>query len=93
MTDTAAHSPARLEELYSIIARHAHLYYDKDAPEISDAEYDALVRELAELEKQYPLLTHPDSPTRRVGGTILDGFKKVEHLRPMLSLDNVFSPT
>ena len=93
MTDAAAHSPARLEELYELIAHHAHLYYDKDAPEISDADYDALVRELAVLEQQYPLLVHTDSPTRRVGGTVQEGFKKVEHLRPMLSLDNVFSPT
>ncbi|MCR4818095.1 MAG: NAD-dependent DNA ligase LigA [Fretibacterium sp.] len=93
MTAPAGHSPARLEELYKLIAHHAHLYYDKDAPEISDAEYDALVRELSELEKQYPILVHADSPTRRVGGTVQEGFKKVEHLRPMLSLDNVFSTT
>ncbi|MBR1673250.1 MAG: NAD-dependent DNA ligase LigA, partial [Fretibacterium sp.] len=86
-------SPARLEELYELVAHHARLYYDKDAPEISDAEYDALVRELSELEQQYPDLARLDSPTRRVGGTVLDSFKKVEHLRPMLSLDNVFSPT
>ncbi len=85
--------PARVEELYALIAHHAELYYDKDAPEIPDAEYDALVRELAALEREYPMLARPDSPTRRVGGTaIKDGFEKVTHEKPMLSLDNVFSP-
>ncbi|MCR5346778.1 MAG: NAD-dependent DNA ligase LigA [Fretibacterium sp.] len=91
--DAAADSPARLEELYELIAHHASLYYDKDAPEISDAEYDALLRELLDLEKKYPLLMHTNSPTQRVGGTVLDGFKKVKHIRPMLSLDNVFNST
>ena len=84
---------ARIEELYALIARHAHLYYDLDAPEITDFEYDALINELATLEKKHPSLVHPDSPTRRAGGTaIKEGFEKVEHAKPMLSLDNVFNP-
>ena len=80
----------RMEDLYERAAHHALLYYEHDAPEISDAEYDALIRELAALERAYPELVRPDSPTRRVGGAILEGFGKVAHQRPMLSLDNVF---
>lgn len=80
----------RMEELFELVAHHARLYYEKDAPELSDADYDALVRELAALEKERPELARPDSPTRRVGGAVLEGFGKVEHRRPMLSLDNVF---
>ena len=80
----------RMEELFELVAHHARLYYEKDAPELSDADYDALVRELAVLEKEHPELARPDSPTRRVGGAVLEGFGKVEHRRPMLSLDNVF---
>ena len=89
LKDAAA---ARLEELYGLLAHHAHLYYDLNAPEISDPDYDALMRELAELEQAYPDLARPDSPTRKVGGAALEGFAKVEHRAPMLSLDNVFSP-
>lgn len=81
---------ARLEELYERIGHHARLYYEQDAPVISDAEYDALLRELEALEKKHPELARSDSPTRRVGGAVLEGFGKVEHGRPMLSLDNVF---
>ena len=80
----------RMEELFELVAHHARLYYEKDAPELSDADYDALVRELAALEKEHPEIARPDSPTRRVGGAVLEGFGKVEHRRPMLSLDNVF---
>lgn len=82
----------RMDELYELLAHHAHLYYDEDAPEIPDAEYDALVRELAALEAEHPELVRPDSPTRRAGGSVKEGFKKVEHRTPMLSLDNVFDP-
>ncbi|MDR1649105.1 MAG: NAD-dependent DNA ligase LigA, partial [Synergistaceae bacterium] len=80
----------RLAELYEEAARHARLYYEEDAPVISDAEYDALTRELLELERAYPALARAGSPTRRVGGAVLDKFRKVEHEEPMLSLDNVF---
>lgn len=79
----------RISELYEELARHARLYYEEDAPVLSDAEYDALLRELLELER--PELARLDSPARRVGGAALEKFKKVEHERPMLSLDNVFN--
>src|SRR5579884_91606 len=81
----------RIEELRETIRHHEHLYYVLDAPEISDAEYDKLVRELEALEKQHPELITPDSPTQRVGGKPKEGFAKVQHSRPMLSLDNVTS--
>jgi DNA ligase (NAD+) len=81
----------RIEELRETIRHHEHLYYVLDAPQISDAEYDKLVRELQELESQHPELITPDSPTQRVGGKPKEGFAKVAHSRPMLSLDNVTS--
>jgi DNA ligase (NAD+) len=67
---------------------HEHLYHVLDAPEISDAQYDALMRELQALEKAHPELITPDSPTQRVGGKPREGFVKVAHSSPMLSLDN-----
>ena len=81
----------RIEELRSELRRHEHLYYVMDAPEISDAEYDALMNELKRLETEHPELLTPDSPTQRVGGKPAEGFKKVRHSRPMLSLDNAYS--
>jgi DNA ligase (NAD+) len=81
----------RIEALRESIRHHEHLYYVLDAPEISDAEYDKLVRELQELEKQHPDLITADSPTQRVGGKPKEGFAKVAHSRSMLSLDNVTS--
>ncbi|MGO1318568.1 MAG: NAD-dependent DNA ligase LigA, partial [Cellulomonadaceae bacterium] len=66
-------------------------YYVRDAPTVSDAEYDALLRELGELEDVHPELRTPDSPTQRVGGTVSREFAPVDHLEPMLSLDNAFS--
>lgn len=81
----------RIEALRDEIRHHEHLYYVMDAPAISDAEYDALVRELQALEKEHPELITPDSPTQRVGGKPKEGFAKVAHSRPMLSLDNVTS--
>ena len=83
---------ARINELYKLIERHAGLYYNKDAPEISDAEYDELVRELNQLENDYPELARKDFLTHKVGGNPSDLFAKVEHEVPMLSLDNVFAP-
>jgi DNA ligase (NAD+) len=82
----------RVEELRDQINYHAYRYYVLDDPEISDAEYDELVRELRELEERYPELVTPDSPTQRVGVTPADLFAPVEHRAPMLSLDNAFSP-
>ena len=81
----------RVEELRGEIERHEHLYYVLDAPEISDAEYDALVNELKALEAAHPELVIPDSPTQRVGGRPAEGFKKAQHSRPMLSLDNAYN--
>src|ERR1017187_6069448 len=79
-------SPAhRVEELRAELRRHEHLYYVLDAPEITDAAYDALMNELKSLEAAHPELLTPDSPTQRVGGKPAEGFKKVRHSRPMLS--------
>ena len=80
----------RVEKLRAELRRHEHLYYVMDAPEISDAEYDALMNELKRLEAEHPELLTPDSPTQRVGGKPAEGFKKVRHSRPMLSLDNAY---
>ena len=91
MTDDLKLAAARVDELRRSIAYHAELYYRKDAPEISDAEYDRLFRELIELETAYPSLDSPTSPTKRVGGGVLDGFTKVTHEVPLGSLDDVFS--
>jgi DNA ligase (NAD+) len=84
--------PAReMEKLREELRRHEHLYYVLDRPEISDADYDALMRRLQELEQQHPELATPDSPTQRVGGRPREGFIKVEHSSPMLSLDNALN--
>jgi DNA ligase (NAD+) len=81
----------RVEELRELLNYHAYRYYVLDDPEISDAEYDELMRELRELEEKFPELVTPDSPTQRVGVTPADLFAPVEHRSVMLSLDNVFS--
>jgi DNA ligase (NAD+) len=81
----------RVEDLRAQIRHHAYRYYVLDDPEIADAEYDALVAELVELEERNPELITPDSPTRRVGAPPSDMFAPVEHLRPLRSLDNAES--
>jgi DNA ligase (NAD+) len=81
----------RAKQLRDEIARHDRLYYLLDRPEISDAEYDALTRELRALEATHPELVTADSPTRRVSGLVADAFAAVVHLAPMLSLDNATS--
>ncbi|WP_026442107.1 NAD-dependent DNA ligase LigA [Pseudacidobacterium ailaaui] len=81
----------RIEELRETIRHHEYLYYVLDSPEISDADYDKLMRELQSLEKEHPELITSDSPTQRVGGKPKEGFAKVPHSRPMLSLDNAMS--
>jgi len=78
----------RLAELRSLIAHHNNRYHVRDEPEISDAEFDRLFRELQELEQQHPEWVTPDSPTQRVGAQPREGFPTVEHTIPMLSLDN-----
>jgi len=80
----------RIQELREIINYHNHKYYVEDNPEISDYEYDMLLRELEELEKENPHLITPDSPTQRVGGKPLESFEKVIHVVPMQSLNDVF---
>ncbi|MFT4114790.1 DNA ligase LigA-related protein, partial [Silvibacterium sp.] len=80
-----------IETLRETIRHHEYLYYGLDAPEISDAEYDALMRKLEGLEAKHPELITADSPTQRVGGKPAEGFAKVAHSRPMLSLNNVVS--
>src|SRR5580693_569421 len=77
-----------IEELRDQLRHHEHLYYVLDQPEISDAEYDALMRRLQALEVRHPELITADSPTQRVGGKPREGFVKVPHSSPMLSLDN-----
>jgi len=81
----------RAEELRAELRRHEHLYYVMDAPVISDAEYDTLMNELKRLEAAHPELLTLDSPTQRVGGKPAEGFQKVKHSRPMLSLDNAYT--
>src|SRR5215467_11627530 len=81
----------RHEELVDVIRQHDHAYYVLAQPTISDQEYDRLYHELLDLEKQFPELITPDSPSRRVGGQPLKAFKPVPHLQPMLSLDNTYS--
>lgn len=85
-------TPARrIDQMRRELAHHNHQYYTLDAPEISDASYDTLMRELIELETANPSLVTPDSPTQRVGGAVLSKFSKVTHRQQMLSLGNVFS--
>jgi DNA ligase (NAD+) len=86
-----AEAGRRLRQLAKEIAHHNRLYHDQDAPEISDADYDALVRENAALEAEFPHLVRADSPSRQVGAAPSTALAKVTHARPMLSLENAFS--
>ncbi|HZN08276.1 MAG TPA: hypothetical protein VFB65_15880, partial [Pyrinomonadaceae bacterium] len=80
-----------IEKLRNEIRRHDELYYVNDAPEISDREYDVLLKKLQQLEEANPELITPDSPTQRVGGRPAEGFPEVVHTRQMLSLDNSYN--
>ena len=86
---SAADAARRHAELAAELRRHDHAYYVLARPEVSDREYDQLFRELQELERQHPELATATSPTQRVGGAPTDGFRRVAHLQPMLSLDKV----
>jgi DNA ligase (NAD+) len=88
---TEAQAANRLMRLAKEIARHDKLYHDRDEPEISDAEYDALVHENRELEERFPELVRADSPSKRLGAAPTGALAKVAHSRPMLSIDNAFS--
>ncbi len=81
----------RAAHLRAEIERHNRLYYQHAKPEISDKEFDALLRELQDIEAAHPELVTPDSPTQRVGGAPLEGFAQITHRVPMMSLDNTYS--
>ena len=85
------HSVGEIEKLRDELRYHEYQYYVLDDPKVSDAEYDALMRKLQALEQQHPELVPPDSPTQRVGGKPREGFIKVRHSSPMLSLDNALN--
>lgn len=88
---TRTEAKKRIEELRNITAYHAKRYYDDDSPEISDFEYDMLMNELKNLERKYPQYVAKDSLTQKVGGTVREGFDKVEHEVPLQSLQDVFT--
>jgi len=90
MTKEREEAKKRIDELNKITAYHAKKYYDEDDPEISDFEYDMLMVELKSLEKQYPEFVTKESLTQHVGGTVKDGFQKVEHEVPLQSLQDIF---
>jgi DNA ligase (NAD+) len=91
MANDEAQAAKRIEQLREEIRKHDQLYYEEAAPIISDREYDRLYKELVDLETQFPHLVTPDSPTQRVGGKPLEAFAQIQHLAPMLSLDNTYS--
>ena len=82
---------AQIEELRRQIDYHNHKYYVEAAPEISDREFDQLLKKLQALEAEHPQFVTPDSPTQRVGGQPIAGFRQVEHRVPMLSIDNTYN--
>src|SRR4029453_19173059 len=85
-----SHPGERLQELREQIRHHEERYYVHNAPEISDEEFDGLLHELERLEAENPDLVTADSPTQRVAGRPVEGFETVEHIAPMLSLDNSY---
>lgn len=89
----AEHEPSplkRYKELCRIVCHNNELYYAKATPEISDAEYDQLYREIQELEKAHPEFITPESPTQHVGNDLAEGFRKITHPVPMQSIDDIF---
>jgi len=91
MPATPRDAEKKIESLREKIRHHEYLYYVLDHPEIGDAEFDKLMQQLKDLEAEHPSLVAPDSPTQRVGGKPREGFVKVPHSSPMLSLDNTYS--
>ncbi|MEI7817053.1 MAG: NAD-dependent DNA ligase LigA, partial [Desulfuromonadales bacterium] len=90
-TDFGSCAENRVKELHLLLEHHNQCYYQRDSPEITDAEYDELFRELTSLERQYPGLATADSPTQRVGVALVGRFSSVTHGLPMLSLENAFN--
>ena len=90
-TATANNPAERAAHLRDAVRHHQYQYYVLDAPELSDAEFDALFRELQALEEAHPELRTPDSPTVRVGGVVSERFERVRHPAPVLSLANAFN--
>ena len=88
---TKEEAKKRIEKLKKVINHHRYLYHVLNKQEISDAALDSLKHELFKLEEMYPEFITPDSPTQRVAGKPLEGFKKVSHPLPMLSMEDVFS--
>src|SRR5689334_8156224 len=86
-----AEAKKQVQDLREKIQHHDYLYYVLAQPEISDQDYDRLYRQLQDLEKQFPDLVTPDSPTQRVGSELVGGFQTVKHLLPMLSLENTYN--
>src|ERR1700722_5138155 len=86
----AASVEQKIKKLRQELERHNHLYHVEGKPQISDFDFDALMRELIELEKAHPELLTEDSPSQRVGGEPIEGFKTVEHAVPMMSIDNTY---
>ena len=80
-----------MQQLQKEVEHHMHLYYDLDAPELEDFEYDRLIHHLMDLEEQYPEYASPNSPTKRVGGSAMNTFREVPHKVQMGSLQDVFS--
>src|SRR5215831_10919633 len=81
----------KIEALREKIRHHEYIYYVLDNPEISDGDFDKLMQQLKGIESEHPELVTPDSPTQRVGGKPREGFVKVQHSSPMLSLDNTYN--
>lgn len=81
----------RAETLHDLLNKYNYEYHVLDKPTVPDSEYDQLLHELIDIEERFPEFKTPDSPTQRVGGEILEGFKKVQHQTPMLSLGNAFN--
>jgi len=88
---TLKQAKTRVEKLRTELSRHNHLYYVDNNPQISDYEFDRLLRELIEIEKIYPKLFSPDSPSNRIGGIVAKGFTSFKHIVPMMSIDNVMN--
>ena len=91
MPTAAQEVQRKIEALREKIRHHEYLYYVLDQPEISDADFDLLMRQLKQLEAEHPDMVTPDSPSQRVGGKPREGFVKVPHSSPMLSLDNAYN--